>query len=138
MRLRMLRYQPEYYQRLCELVQRTNQLNFSGRKYKRGEIEPVLADNRLEKWLLESSDKFGSYGVVGCGIISRTPSEVYVQDLMLSCRVQGKFIEQAFFAALLEGDEHRLRVNFRPTGRNKPAEQVLEAIGFQTDERGEK
>jgi FkbH-like protein len=136
MRLCVLKYRSEYYDRLCELVQRTNQLNFSGHKYKPGEIEPILADDRLETWLLECSDKFGSYGVVGCGIISRIPGQVSVQDFMLSCRVQGKFIEQAFFDALLQGGEYCLRVNFRATGRNLPAKQVLETIGFQVDEQG--
>lgn len=53
---------------------------------------------------------------------------------MLSCRVQGRFIEQAFFNYLvntLEGPKPQsLWVNFQPTGRNIPAQQVLESLNF--------
>jgi predicted enzyme involved in methoxymalonyl-ACP biosynthesis len=53
---------------------------------------------------------------------------------MLSCRVQGKFIEQALFAHLLECHNRyaaeTLWVNFHPTERNTPARQVLQALGF--------
>ncbi len=135
-RLKVMCYRAEHFERLCELVQRTNQLNFSGRKYKRDEIKVLLADGALEAWLLDCSDKFGSYGIVGCGIIARDADELRIEDFMLSCRVQGKFVEQAFFAVMLNGNESRLRVNFHPTGRNSPAQQVLELIGFQPDSRG--
>jgi hypothetical protein len=54
---------------------------------------------------------------------------------MLSCRVQGKLIEKAFFHHLLEQhNPHaatQLWMNFRPTQRNKPAQQVLESLGFR-------
>ena len=53
---------------------------------------------------------------------------------MLSCRVQGRFIEQAFFNYLVNALESRkpkrLWVNFQPTGRNIPAQQVLESLNF--------
>jgi FkbH-like protein len=131
-KLRIMPYAPEFFDRLSELVQRTNQLNFSGRKYKRHEIESLLTDERLEIWLLDCSDKFGSYGVVGCGIVSRGADEVRIEDFMLSCRVQGKFVEQAFFNAMVDGDtSKRLWVNFRATGRNTPAQQCLSTIGFE-------
>ena len=133
MTLQLTPYTGENFDRVCELVQRTNQLNFSGRKYKREEIDPILADGRLEKWVLECSDKFGSYGVVGFGIVSRGRQEVRIEDFMLSCRVQGRFVEQAFFNELVRRDVGvcRVWVNFHPTGRNLPAQQVLQAIGFE-------
>ena len=53
---------------------------------------------------------------------------------MLSCRVQGRFIEQAFFNYLVNTLEdpkpQSLWVNFQPTGRNIPAQQVLESLNF--------
>ncbi len=54
---------------------------------------------------------------------------------MLSCRIQNKCIEQAFFHYLFERHNPQgvagLWVNFRHTERNKPARQVMEALGFQ-------
>ena len=52
---------------------------------------------------------------------------------MLSCRVQGKLIEKAFFSYLIERcseDTVTLEVNFKSTRRNKLAKSVLEEIGF--------
>jgi len=114
-------------------LQRTNQLNFSGRKYRRDEVGPILSDPDLEKWVLECSDKYGSYGVVGFGLVARRGEEVRIEDFMLSCRGQARFVEQAFFAALIEDHPsvRRITVNFTATGRNTPAQQVLLAMGFE-------
>jgi FkbH-like protein len=132
--LTLTRYTPRYYGRVCELMQRTNQLNFSGMKYRREAIAPILADPALEKWVLECSDKFGSYGVVGFSLVARRAKEVWVKDFMLSCRVQGRFVEQAFFNVLVAENPmiETVSVSFIDTGRNSPARQVLLAMGFAT------
>ena len=140
MKVHLLPYSPEYFERVCELLQRTNQLNFSGRKYRRTEIDEILGTSSLEKWVLECSDKYGSYGVVGFGLVERRGEEVRIEDFMLSCRVQARFVEQAFFATVIEDQlaVNRITVNFTSTGRNTPALQVLLAMGFResSDETG--
>jgi len=136
-RLEIERYADAGFDRVAELAQRTNQLNFSGKKYDRNQLHEVASDARLEKYVLSCSDKFGSYGVVGFGIVSHDEDEIVVQDLMLSCRVQGKMIEDAFFHHIETRHNprraRRLRVRFQKTGRNEPARQVLEATQFQED-----
>ena len=44
---------------------------------------------------LYCSDKFGAYGLIGFGMVGHAGSDLEIQDLMLTCRVQGKFVEQA-------------------------------------------
>jgi len=128
-------YSPEYLDRVAELVQRTNQLNFSGHKYTRAQLNEILDNSQLEKYVLKSSDKFGSYGTVGFCIVEHGTGLVQLRDFMLSCRVQGKFLEQAFFDHLMEHHNpdaaRTLWVNFHETARNKPAQQVLEMLGFR-------
>jgi FkbH-like protein len=128
-------YTPEYLERVAELVQRTNQLNFSGHRYTRAELDKILATSHLEKFVLKCSDKYGIYGTVGFSIVEQGSGLVQVHDFMLSCRVQGKFIEQAFFHHLMEHHNSegatKLWINFRDTARNKPARQVLESLGFR-------
>ncbi|MEO8992448.1 MAG: HAD-IIIC family phosphatase [Nitrosospira sp.] len=127
-------YTDDDLDRVSELVQRTNQLNFSGRKYLRSEILPILADEAVKKYVLRCADNYGSYGTVGFCIARSAEHEIRVEDFMLSCRVQGRFIEQAFFSYLVnEQDAPELQslwVNFEPTGRNIPAQQVLESLNF--------
>ncbi|MDQ3187141.1 MAG: HAD-IIIC family phosphatase, partial [Pseudomonadota bacterium] len=127
-------YAADDLDRVSELVQRTNQLNFSGRKYAREEILPILADDEVKKYVLRCTDNFGSYGAVGFAIVRFVEHEIRIEDFMLSCRVQGRFIEQAFFNYLVcsqSGEKpESLWVNFEPTARNVPAQQVLESLRF--------
>jgi FkbH-like protein len=139
-RLEVHVYEPADFERVCELVQRTNQLNFSGRKYSREEVREVIDTDDLEKHILVCADRYGSYGTVGFGVTRVDGAVLRVEDFMLSCRVQGKFIEQAFFAHLLAqcspSDVQRVWVGYRETDRNKPAKAVLESLGFRPDEAG--
>ena len=129
---------PADWERICELVQRTNQLNFSGRKYKNDEVEVVLTDSSLEKYVLTYSDKYGSCGIVGFCIAQRSPRSVCLVDFMLSCRVQGKLVEQALFHHLINNppSTERLEINFKKTDRNAPAQAVLQKLGFDTRQDG--
>ncbi|GAC1683929.1 MAG: hypothetical protein PVS2B2_23060 [Candidatus Acidiferrum sp.] len=128
-------YSPEQSERVAELVQRTNQLNFSGHKHTRRELEELLSNPLLDKFVLKCSDRFGSYGTVGVCLVESSSDTIRVQDFMLSCRVQGKLIEKAFFHHLMERQNPhgatKLWVNFQPTSRNLPAKQVLESLGFR-------
>ena len=125
--------------RVEELVQRTNQLNFSGNKYTREDLAPLIDDAGLHKYVLSCSDRYGSYGIVGFSMVRRQGDELAIEDFMLSCRVQGKLIEQAFFAWLVQQEGAAvasLRVNFHATGRNKPAQEVLRSLHFEDCETG--
>lgn len=132
--LEVASYSHEDAERVAELVQRTNQLNFSGCKYSRQELHDVISDGELEKYVLKSKDRYGSYGTVGFCIVGRTLNMICVRDFMLSCRVQGKFLEKAFFHHLLAHHNptsaKTLWMNFQATERNKPAQHVLESLGF--------
>jgi len=139
-KLTIKKYESGDFERVAELVQRTNQLNFSGKKYKREEIADLVRRPEIDKYLLACTDKFGSYGTVGFSIVKQAPGEIEVKDFMLSCRVQGKFIEKAFFGFLLKRQDHesgpRFRVGFMQTSRNTPAKQVLDKLNFVSAEDG--
>lgn len=131
-------YTPDDFDRAAELVQRTNQLNFSGKKYTRQQLFEVLDDASVEKYVLRCSDKYGSYGTIGFALVRSAPHELFVEDFMVSCRVQGKFLEQAFFAHILAAHNphhaSQIRVNYKQTAKNTPARKVLETIGFTPNE----
>jgi FkbH-like protein len=132
-------YKIDDFERVAELIQRTNQLNFSGRRYSRPELAKRLADDGLKKYVLSCRDRHGSYGTVGFALVSRALGEIRVEELMVSCRVQGRFIEQAFFAFLVrEAVEDRpscLWVRFAATKRNRPAQLALEQMNFEQDQQ---
>jgi FkbH-like protein len=129
-------YSEEYFDRAAELAQRTNQLNFSGKKYDRDQLREILDRPEIEAYVLYCSDRFGAYGLIGLGLV-RTQQQpgIEIQDLMLSCRVQGKMVEQAFFSHLERCHNPNgaggVRVNFKETKRNQPARYALEAANFK-------
>jgi FkbH-like protein len=133
--LELAPYSGKDQERVAELVQRTNQLNFSGRKYSRAALNEVIDDPGLEKYVLRCADRYGSYGTVGFCMVRQTAEVIQVVDFMLSCRVQGKFIEQSLFSHLLEHHNAQqartIWVNFRQTDRNTPARGVLDTLGFR-------
>ncbi|MBF0309595.1 MAG: HAD-IIIC family phosphatase [Magnetococcales bacterium] len=131
-------FREAFRERVEELSQRTNQLNFSGAKYTRETLEVRLQDPALEKHVLSCSDRFGRYGVVGFALTRLEADVLHVEEFMLSCRVQGKFLEQALLADLLarHAGIETIRVDFRPTARNTPARQTLEAMGFEPHPEG--
>jgi len=133
-RVTVKQYSEEDFERISDLVQRTNQLNFSGRKYGKAEVQHVISSEGYEKYVLGCSDRFGSYGIVGFCVVRHSKDEVSVDDFMLSCRVQGKFIEKAWFSHLSTHHNSKmaryLRVNFSETARNRPAKQILDTLGF--------
>lgn len=135
--LEIKKYTEDDALRVDELMQRTNQLNFSGRKYTRAELAEILANPELGKFVLRCSERYGSYGTIGFCLIRTSGHRLEIVDLMLSCRIQGRSIEQALFGHLLSHHSlpgaDTILVQFRKTERNMPAQMVLDSLGFRTD-----
>ena len=114
-------------QRVHELTQRTNQMNFSGNRYEKSVLEGILAAPELDTYVLDVEDRFGSYGVVGFSIVdNRVP---LMTDLMFSCRVQSKRVEHAFLAHIIRKyvamTGKNFYANYRRTPRNAPSGRVF-------------
>lgn len=138
-RLKIGPNEPRDAERIQELVQRTNQLNFSGHKYSPREIAPLLDRSALERHVIECADRYGDYGIVGFCLTRLEHKVLRIEDLMLSCRVQGKQIERALFAYLVGRHEaafDALEIVFNETDRNGPASAVLDELGFERTEDG--
>lgn len=119
--------------RIHELVQRTNQMNFSGSKYRRDELERYLDDDGYDHVVMRASDRFGDYGIIGFALIRREGPVLW--DLTFSCRVQSKRVEHAFLAHLLHraraGGASRFEARYRRTDRNQPVAAVFDDLRFE-------
>lgn len=120
-------------QRVFELAQRTNQMNFSGNRYSLYDLRQIAGNAKLDTYVLRCSDRFGSYGIVGFAVMDR--DELRLLDLMFSCRIQAKRVDHGFLAWLLrnylEGQNRDFLVNFRKTSRNEPSGAVFRELGFE-------
>lgn len=117
--------------RCYELVVRTNQLNMSGVKYTQEEFQTVLKRSGHTSFAFSCKDDFGAYGIVGFGQYTVENNALVFREFAMSCRVAGKYVESALFAALLEKNactEGRFQI--RKTQKNKLLRKTLKEIGF--------
>jgi FkbH-like protein len=116
--------------RVHELAQRTNQMNFSGTRYTREQLERIRTDKNLDAIAVQVDDRFGAYGIVGLAIVDRERNTL--TDLAFSCRIQAKRIEHAVLSYLLNRHGKRpFRARWRKTERNAPAGRVFSDLGFR-------
>jgi FkbH-like protein len=119
--------------RVHELTQRTNQMNFSGNRYDRSQLEMLMKNPDIDTYVLDCEDRFGAYGTVGFCTVNRVENRM--TDLMFSCRIQAKRVEHAFLTHILrkyrERDSGDFYVNYRKTERNAPSGKVFDDFGFQ-------
>ncbi|HEY1502967.1 MAG TPA: HAD-IIIC family phosphatase [Stellaceae bacterium] len=132
-KLEVTRLQPHNLLRMYELSQRTNQLNFSGRRYSQAELETLMKEQPERAFVLTCTDKFGEYGAIGfCVLMETRPA---IESFFMSCRVQRKRVENAFFEylrqRLLEHGAERFGVAYKPTKKNKASVQMLAELGFR-------
>lgn len=123
----------ENMERVHELTQRTNQMNFSGKRYERSMLQDIQNSSYLDTYVISCKDRFGSYGIVGFGLIdSREPR---LTDLMFSCRVQAKRVEHAFLIHVIQKyrnlADKDFYASYKKSPRNLPSGKVFEDIGMR-------
>lgn len=133
MRLQIQPMTPENLDRVHELTQRTNQMNFSGTRYDREVLRSILHSTDLYGYVLSCEDRFGSYGIVGFSIVDAR--EPRMTDLMFSCRVQSKRVEHAFLGHILrkyiQSTGRDFFANYRKTEKNAPSGRVFQDMGME-------
>lgn len=138
-RLRLRLFHPfakEEIVRCLELIQRSNQLNLSSRRYDASQFDALLADQNVLSVAMECEDRFGAYGIVGFASIDIGGEDPVAKDFVLSCRVAQKHVEHAFYSwlgdAMKREGAKRLLVELVKTARNRPLVKVFEEMPFAT------
>ncbi|MBR3085712.1 MAG: HAD-IIIC family phosphatase [Kiritimatiellae bacterium] len=101
--------------RCRELVQRTNQLTLTARRYGEGAFAELLGSARCRA--VAAHDKYGDFGIVG--FVAWTPDTL--KELVFSCRIAGKGVERRVLDTLPRG----LSVEMVATDRNGPIRKIV-------------
>jgi FkbH-like protein len=131
---------PERLARIAQLVQKTNQFNLTVRRHDAAAIEAMCADQGSRVAWLELKDRFGSNGIVGCGIVRNHDGEAVIDTLLMSCRVIGRGVERvlvnrlAKFARELGADV--LVGEYHPADRNGQVADLYPKLGFSGPDQG--
>lgn len=133
MELTLSRLNKDNLERVYELAQRTNQMNFSGSRYPRERLDEISRSAVLDTYVMRCADRFGAYGIVGFAVVD--VREPRLLDLMFSCRIQGKRVEHAFLGHVLRkysrSGEQDFFGNYKKTTKNESAGKVFDEIGFE-------
>jgi FkbH-like protein len=123
--------------RAFELVERTNQLNYRGRRLSKRELQDILDRGDSRRGLvLKCQDRFGNYGIIGFAVVDL--SNWTMVDFFMSCRVQRKKVEHAlvsFLDSLAARRGARIRIMYKPSKRNAPALETLHEIDCECIEQ---
>lgn len=118
--------------RIHELVQRTNQMNFSGNRYAKPDLLALLANQELDCYVADAQDNYGKCGHIGWAVV-RVGSVPRVIDLAFSCRVQAKHVEHAVITFLMRRyashGASEIEFVYRLTEKNRQIGQVFSDLG---------
>lgn len=128
---------PALLGRIAQLTQKTNQFNLTTRRYSEADIRRLVADETQAVMALSVSDKYGDYGWVGVMIARRLGADVLMDSLLVSCRVLGRRIEQAFVQHCLDVLDNLWHpqtwlAEYIPTQKNMQVRDFWKELGFET------
>jgi FkbH-like protein/FkbM family methyltransferase len=123
---------PAQLPRVSQLTQRTNQFNFTTIRRSEAEIQRLCQGGERECRVVEVSDRFGDYGLVGVMLFELTPEALALDTMLLSCRVLGRGVEHQMLAHLGQVASERQRasvdIRYLPTRKNQPALDFLTSV----------
>ncbi len=115
--------------RVTELIQRTNQLNTSIKRYSKDQIISFSRDQNCDIFVVHVSDKFGDYGLVGVCIGFRRSGVYEIDTLLFSCRIMSRGVEDCTLTTVLdyakEQDFERVIVRFTKGPKNDQMQTIL-------------
>lgn len=122
--------------RISQLTQKTNQFNMTTKRYTESEIKTFAQSNDSTVYSVELIDKFGSSGIVGVAIILEASEEYKIDTFLLSCRVLGRTVENAFIAYIYKTAFENPIINtltgfYIPSKKNHIANDFYERMQFK-------
>ena len=123
--------------RCYELIQRSNQLNLTGRRYTQNEFTELLTSGN-QNYAIRIVDRFGEYGIVGFISAELSSSFFKIVDFVLSCRVAKKHCEhEVLHRLMLLGKDAGIEmfcVELVKTGLNAPLVAVFDELPFRVEQ----
>jgi len=124
--------------RVAQLTQKTNQFNLSLIRRSLTEVQEIHKSCTI--LVLNVTDRFGDYGLVGVAILKPESGRLLLDTFLISCRVLGRGVEQAFFCTVFDfAYQKNLKAILAPYSlglRNEQVKTFLLTMGFSQNESG--
>jgi FkbH-like protein len=116
--------------RVSQLFMKTNQFRFTQSRPGEEEIRVLLKDDQWRVLSVYYRGIFGDSGLVGGALLERAGQGWWLRNMVVSCRVIGRGVEDTLLADWSRRFEP-LRIAFEQTGRNQVAELALQRVGWE-------
>ena len=124
--------QAAHVARAAQVLLRTHQFNLTGQRLSSAQLTRRRASGSHRDFVVEASDRFGDYGLIGVILGGGEPPVLTVSNFALSCRALIKGIEASALAALAAGvrsDGYELiDIEFAADDRNREALRFVRTL----------
>ena len=124
------------------MTQKTNQFNLTTNRYTEQDLNNIKNNNGLIN-CLSVKDRFGDNGITVASVILIDKNIASIDSFLLSCRILGRGIEEAYLLFLLNNlfkmGITTVEAKYIPTKKNKQTSEFYENQGFKiikTEESG--
>ena len=120
--------------RVAQMTQKTNQFNLTTRRYTESDVRQLM-EQGWHLFCMNESDRFGDNGVTGTIFLEPLDDvTVNIDTLLLSCRILGKGVEDAFVKTVLnllrlDGYRH-VKAQYLPTAKNMQTADFYDRLGM--------
>jgi FkbH-like protein len=123
--------------RIAQLTQKTNQFNFTTRRYTEADILNFIDLEGYSVFAIALKDRFGDFGVTGVAILKVENQEATFDTFLMSCRILGRKIEIQFIDEIIRyfagKDIKLIRSIYINTQKNSQVANFFDEIGFTLD-----
>jgi len=120
--------------RVSQLTQRTNQFNLTTKRYSESDIKDFINKKESDVIYLRLKDKFGDSGIIGTCVLKYMEEKAIIDTFLLSCRVLGRGVEDAFLIQVLKLAKKRgckIAIGeYYATRKNAQVEHFYDERGF--------
>ena len=130
--------------RISQMTQKTNQFNLTTKRYSEEDLIKIKNQNSIIN-CLSVKDRFGDNGITVASVINIKDKIAYIDSFLLSCRILGRGIENAYLSFLLNKlykiGIKKVESKYIPSKRNIQTSEFYDNNKFvlvKTEQSGEK
>lgn len=116
--------------RLSQLTEKTNQFNVHKQPLSEDEIKNAITSNEKMVIYGRLRDVFGDYGIIIFALIDTGKDVWHISTMLMSCRVFGRNVEDAFLSVILErakqAGAQKITIGYTPSEKNAPAKEFVD------------
>ena len=135
MKLYISKIQNNNFSRCVQMLNKTNQFNFTTTRYTDTTFKNYLKNNKVLSFVLRLKDKFGDHGITGLITIRILKKECIIDNFLLSCRILGRNVEEIAITSIMIKLK-KMKINklvgiYKKTQKNTQCSDFYEKLNFK-------